>query len=103
MLSSLVVDCSHANSSKRFERQVLVWDDIIGQRLEGNDNIIGAMVESNINEGTQPLPTPKEGVSDIRSLLQYGVSVTDGCLGWSATERMVLDGYEKMKASGMIG
>jgi 3-deoxy-7-phosphoheptulonate synthase len=49
------------------------------------------------------LPTPKEGVSDIRSLLQYGVSVTDGCLGWSATERMILDGYEKMKASGMIG
>lgn len=103
MLSSLVVDCSHANSSKRFERQVLVWNDIIGQRLEGNDNIIGAMVESNINEGSQPLPTPKEGVSDIRSLLQYGVSVTDGCLGWSATERMILDGYEKMKASGMIG
>ena len=102
MLSSLVVDCSHANSAKRHERQAIVCDDIIALRLEGNDNIIGAMVESNINEGTQPLPTPKEGVPDIRSLLQYGISVTDSCMGWADTERMILSGYEKLKASDSL-
>lgn len=100
MLPSLVVDCSHANSSKRYERQVLVWNDIVGQRLAGNDNIIGAMVESNLNEGAQSFPTPRAGVTDLRLQLQYGVSVTDACLGWADTEKMILDAYEKFKASG---
>ncbi|MBO7391181.1 MAG: 3-deoxy-7-phosphoheptulonate synthase [Verrucomicrobia bacterium] len=94
MTTSLVIDCSHANSCKRFERQVNVWNDIIDQRLEGNEDIIGAMVESNINEGSQPLPVEKNG-KDIKSQLKYGVSITDACLGWDDTEKMILSTYQK--------
>ena len=94
MTTSLVIDCSHANSCKRFERQVNVWNDIIDQRLEGNEDIIGAMVESNINEGSQPLPVEKNG-KDIKSQLKYGVSITDACLGWDDTEKMILSTDQK--------
>lgn len=83
----LVVDCSHANSSKDYRRQSVVWTDVIRQRAAGNEDIVGLMLESNLNEGTQPL------VEDL-SKLKYGVSVTDGCISFEETARLLREARE---------
>ena len=77
--SNIMVDCSHANSSKNPELQPLVLENISQQILEGNKSLIGVMLESHINAGTQTLTADK-------SKLEYGVSITDGCIDWSTTE-----------------
>ena len=82
----LMVDCSHANSGKQHARQEDVWRSLIEQRLSGNTALIGAMVESYLHEGNQPIP---RSLSDLR----YGVSITDSCLGWEATERILRQGH----------
>ena len=75
----IMVDCSHANSGKDPLRQPQVFNDVLEQRLQGNRALIGMMLESHLFEGCQPLgPT-----------MRYGVSVTDGCLGWEATEQLL--------------
>ncbi len=90
----LMVDCSHANSGKQHARQEEVWNNLIEQRLADTPPLIGAMVESNLFEGSQPI-APK--LADLR----YGVSVTDACLGWDATERMFRTGAAALgKARG---
>ncbi len=76
----IVIDCSHGNSRKNHARQPLVLHDVVHQVLEGNRSIRGVMLESNLAEGNQPIP-------DDRSQLRWGVSVTDACLGWEATEK----------------
>lgn len=88
-----LVDCSHANSNKDHRRQSIVWNDVINQRLQGNRDIIGLMVESNIHEGNQKL------TADLTQL-QFGVSITDACIGWDETEELLLGAYEKMKTAG---
>lgn len=86
----LMVDCSHANSEKKFARQEDVWRSVIQQRLEGTRSLIGLMVESNLFEGNQPIPkNPKD--------LRYGVSITDSCIGWETTERMLRWAYETLE------
>ena len=87
---NIMIDCSHANSDKKPEMQPLVLKDITHQILEGNQSIIGAMLESNIHAGRQDIP------ADL-SQLKYGVSVTDACMGWSVTEEAVLDMAEKLR------
>jgi 3-deoxy-7-phosphoheptulonate synthase len=82
----IMVDCSHANSGKQFARQEQVWDNVIAQRVSGTRSLIGAMVESYLKEGNQPIPSQ-------RAELAYGVSITDSCLGWEATERMLRKGH----------
>jgi 3-deoxy-7-phosphoheptulonate synthase len=82
----LMVDCSHANSLKQHARQEDVWNSLIEQRAAGTRCIIGAMVESYLKEGNQPMP-------DDPAKLIYGVSVTDSCLSWEATERMLRHGH----------
>lgn len=77
---NIVVDCSHANSFKDPAVQPLVMRDCVHQILEGNQSIIGLMVESNLGWGNQSIPAD-------RSQLQYGVSVTDACIDWPTTER----------------
>src|ERR1039458_9522331 len=72
----LMVDCSHANSGKQPARQEEVWRSLIEQRAAGTRSVIGAMLESNLNEGNQPFPT---NPADLR----YGVSITDACIGWT--------------------
>ncbi|HEY0076229.1 MAG TPA: 3-deoxy-7-phosphoheptulonate synthase [Abditibacteriaceae bacterium] len=79
---AIMVDCSHANSLKQHTRQEDVARDVIGQRAAGNTSLIGLMIESYLHEGTQAVP-------DDLSQLQYGVSVTDACVGWKTTERML--------------
>ena len=86
----LMVDCSHANSGKQHARQEDVWRSVIQQRIAGARSLIGLMVESNLNEGNQPIPT---NLADLR----YGVSLTDACIGWETTERMLRWGHEALK------
>ncbi len=78
----IMVDCSHGNAGKRFEKQELVWDSVLEQRRCGNRALIGMLLESNLFEGNQRM-------LEDRSALKYGVSVTDECAGWEATERML--------------
>lgn len=79
---NIVVDCSHANSWKKPEYQPLVMKDVIHQIREGNDSVVGLMIESNIVAGNQPIP------ADL-SQMKYGCSVTDACVGWETTEEML--------------
>jgi 3-deoxy-7-phosphoheptulonate synthase len=88
---ALMVDCSHANSNKQHARQEEVWQSVIAQRVGGNRGLIGLMVESHLHEGAQPIPT------DL-SQLQYGVSVTDACIGWETTERMLRHAHRELGA-----
>ena len=94
----LMVDCSHANSSKQHARQEDVWRSVIEQRATGTRALTGVMVESYLQEGSQPFP---KNPAD----LQYGVSITDACLGWDVTERMLRWGHgvlQKTKASAAV-
>jgi len=89
----LMVDCSHANSGKQHARQEEVWRSLIEQRLAGAKPIIGVMIESNLSEGSQSIP---KNLSDLK----YGVSVTDACLGWDVTERILRWGHEVLSKTG---
>jgi 3-deoxy-7-phosphoheptulonate synthase len=80
---NIIVDCSHANSLKQHTRQPLVFQDCVEQIRGGNRSIVGLMAESNLHAGQQPIP------ADL-SALKYGVSVTDACIDWDTTERMIL-------------
>ena len=85
-----MVDCSHANSNKQPELQPLVIENVTNQVIEGNASIVGLMVESNIRPGNQKIP------ADL-SELEYGVSVTDGCIGWEETEAALRDMRDKLR------
>ncbi len=84
---SLLVDCSHANSGKKHQRQLTVWENILKQKVDGNKSIVGVMIESNLFCGNQPFPEDPEK-------LRYGVSITDECLSWDETERILREGAE---------
>ena len=77
---SILVDCSHDNSTKQPERQPEIFKEVLAQIATGQSAIMGVMIESNLSAGSQPFPRPK-------SELQYGVSITDGCIDWATTER----------------
>ena len=86
----LMVDCSHANSGKQHAVQEEVWRSVIQQRTAGTRSLIGVMLESYLFEGNQPFPkAPNEA--------QYGISITDPCLSWEATERILRWGYEELE------
>ena len=87
---NIMIDCSHANSSKDPDLQPLVLKDITHQILEGNKSIIGVMLESNIFGGNQSIP------KDL-SELKYGVSVTDACMAWGTTEKALLEMADKLR------
>ncbi|RMH60716.1 MAG: 3-deoxy-7-phosphoheptulonate synthase [Zetaproteobacteria bacterium] len=90
--TGLMIDCSHANSRKQYERQVEVGYDVAGQIAAGNHRIIGLMVESHLKPGRQDIVpgTPPE----------YGVSITDACLGWEDSAdllRMLAEAVRKRR------
>jgi 3-deoxy-7-phosphoheptulonate synthase len=88
----LMVDCSHANSSKQHARQEDVWNSLMQQRVAGNNALIGAMIESYLGDGNQPIP---KNLQDLK----FGVSITDACLGWETTERMLRSGHAALSAA----
>jgi len=90
--SSLMIDCSHANSEKDYTKQARVWEDAVEQRAAGTKEIIGLMLESNLFEGNQKL------TSDL-SQLRYGVSITDACIGWEQTEELLRSADKKLAKS----
>ncbi|WFQ79989.1 3-deoxy-7-phosphoheptulonate synthase [Xenorhabdus sp. SF857] len=79
---SIIIDCSHGNSNKDYQRQPIIAESVIAQICNGNRNIVGLMIESNIHEGSQP-------INPRRSAMTYGVSVTDGCISWERTETLL--------------
>lgn len=84
----IMVDCSHANSGKDPLRQPAVLRDVLDQRLAGDASLRGVMLESHLFDGCQALSTE----------LRYGVSITDGCLGWSGTEAMLREAAERLRS-----
>ena len=90
---NIVVDCSHGNSNKDPSLQPLVAENCVNQVIEGNRSIVGLMLESNLGAGSQPIP------ADL-SRLRYGISVTDACIDWETTERLLLDLDRKLASSG---
>jgi 3-deoxy-7-phosphoheptulonate synthase len=87
---NIMIDCSHANSNKDPGLQTLVMEDVTNQIVEGNQSIIGLMVESHIGWGNQPIPA---NLADLK----YGISITDACIDWPTTEKAVRDMYAKLK------
>jgi 3-deoxy-7-phosphoheptulonate synthase len=80
--TNIIVDCSHENSGKAPERQATVLENGLAQIRAGNRSIIGWMIESHLEAGNQPIP---KNLGQLR----YGCSVTDACIGWSETERLL--------------
>ncbi len=89
--TNIMVDCSHANSNKNHELQPLVLDNVTNQILEGNQSIIGVMIESHLNAGNQSIP---DNLADLK----YGISVTDACIDWDTTEQALLTMHNKLKS-----
>ena len=90
LAQNIMVDCSHANSSKDPELQPLVLDNIGQQILEGNQSIVGVMLESHLLAGNQKLTSDK-------SQLEYGKSITDGCIGWETTDTALSKLADKLR------
>lgn len=80
-LAKVLVDCSHDNACKQYERQVSIAKEVVAQRVAGNHGIVGIMLESFLIEGRQ---------NDVPPLV-YGQSITDPCLGWAQTEQLLRD------------
>jgi 3-deoxy-7-phosphoheptulonate synthase len=87
---NIMVDCSHANSNKDPALQPLVMDNVANQILEGNQSIVGLMVESHLGWGAQSIP------KDLAQL-KYGVSITDACIDWDTTEKTLRGMHAKLK------
>jgi 3-deoxy-7-phosphoheptulonate synthase len=90
--SNIMIDLSHANSSKDHNRQPLVLDDVASQIVAGNASIVGLMIESNIGAGNQ-------SITDNKADLAYGVSVTDACIDWQTTDDCISQFAEKVADS----
>lgn len=82
----IMVDCSHGNSQKDFTMQKHVLESVLEQRSSGTRSIFGVMIESNLYEGRQ----------ELNSKLSYGTSITDACIGWEETEKLLLHAAEML-------
>jgi len=91
---NVVIDCSHGNSQKDFNRQPLVFEEVIKQFRDGNTGIVGLMLESNLEAGSQPIPADLRGFD--KSTLAYGVSVTDACISWETTSDLLQQAYRSL-------
>lgn len=89
-LQRLLVDCSHGNSSKDYTRQSVVFRDVLSQRILGNLCVAGVMLESHLFEG-------KQALNGDPTSLKYGVSITDGCIGWEETSYLLKEACAGLK------
>lgn len=87
---AIMIDCSHGNSNKDFRRQPSVAENVLEQIVQGNQSIIGLMIESHLFEGNQSSEQPFEQ-------MQYGVSITDACIGWETTASLLSHFAEKLR------
>ncbi len=87
LMPILLIDCSHHNSSKQFYHQPAVFQSVLQQVVEGNTNIRGCMLESNLFSGSQTLPSDP-------NQLEYGISITDSCLDWKTTHQLLIWGAQ---------
>jgi len=87
----LLIDCSHDNCEKRHLKQVSAFQMIVDQIAEGNQSIVGLMLESHLQGGSQP----------ISSNLRYGVSITDPCLDWQTTRQVILQAASRLQTGGL--
>jgi 3-deoxy-7-phosphoheptulonate synthase len=84
---AIIIDANHSNSGKKFKQQIRICEEVMNNRLYDGDfkkNVKGFMIESFLEEGNQPEDTV------------FGKSITDPCLGWDDTERLLLDIAEKV-------
>lgn len=86
---AIMIDCSHANSGSDYTLQPRVWIEVLREHIARKNAVIGMMVESNLFEGKQAIP------ADLAQL-RYGVSITDACVGWETTERMLVEAYDML-------
>ena len=91
MAENIMIDCSHGNSRKNHANQEHVLNDVAQQIIDGNQSIIGVMLESNLVEGNQAIP-------DNLDEIQYGISVTDACIGWEDTETVLREFAKSVSA-----
>ncbi|SPW32331.1 Phospho-2-dehydro-3-deoxyheptonate aldolase, Tyr-sensitive [Edwardsiella tarda] len=89
----LMIDCSHGNSNKDYRRQPQVAEAVMAQLAAGNRSIIGVMLESHLFAGNQ-------SSEQARSAMQYGVSVTDGCIDWATTEILLRAMHQQLSGIG---
>ncbi len=85
----LLVDCSHDNSGKRYALQRHVLRSIVQQRQDGNPSVVGVLIESNLHQGNQKL-------GKNPATLRYGISITDGCIGWDTTEQLLHHAHREL-------
>jgi len=90
LFPTIMVDCSHGNSNKDYQKQPEVMESVVQQVVDGNSSISGVMIESNIEAGSQKIAAD-------RSQLKYGVSITDACIDWDTTERVLLDAHKRLR------
>ena len=86
---AIVIDASHANCSKDFEKMPSVFQDVVSQRVAGNSSVVGAMLESNLVEGNQKI---LDSIQDMT----WGQSVTDPCIGWDVTEKIIREAADSL-------
>ncbi len=89
LLDAVMIDCSHDNSGQKFKGQSFVFKSALDQRMVGNESIVGLMLESHLFEGSQPCGP------DCKSL-KYGVSITDECISWETTQKLIHCAYDKL-------
>jgi 3-deoxy-7-phosphoheptulonate synthase len=94
--ATIVVDCSHGNSNKDAALQPLVAENCVTQIVDGNRSIVGLMLESHLKAGHQSIP------KDL-SKLEYGMSITDPCIDWTATEALLLKLDQALRGAGRQG
>lgn len=87
---AVLIDCSHGNSQKNHHKQQIIFDQVLSHRRSGHSGVIGAMLESNIYPGRQEI----QGYS---GKLAYGVSITDSCIGWDETERLIMHTHASLE------
>ena len=88
--TQLVVDCSHANCGRDYTKERVAFFDVLDQRISGNSNLVGVMLESHLNEGNQRLDESNPGN------LSYGVSITDPCINWEETVELLTSAHQKL-------
>jgi len=87
---NIAVDCSHGNSNKDYALQPLVAENCVTQIVDGNASIVALMLESHLNAGSQP-------ISQDLTKLKYGVSVTDACIDWPTTEKLLRESRARLR------